>query len=424
LYYRTHCCNSGIELNANDNPSVNKKLIEKLLNDIYNSKEPNKKGLFKSVFREFSRAVKKGLGTNFETVKFNSPDHFILRELTKNVGVFSAFKNHHHVVATVGLLKDKEGNIRPFSSFKEEALKLSDKYNKQWLKTEYDHAISAARSSKKWNDAQRTKHLYPNLMYISVNDDRTRQLHKNWHGLVLPIDHPFWNTHTPPNDHGCRCTFRRSDKPVDTKGVAVEQMPNLPTQFNTNYGKQSKIFDDSHPYFDISKTERIKVIKGFNNYKNEFPEYYKMSGVSISKWADESDLVANYEAAKIILKKNNVNIKIRPHLELDSKNPEYIINSLLGDLKTPESYKNFHKHIDKLKAQCLGVSSKNYYGVFDLNQLLDLDIDKITDILKGKITNRRGRKIEGLYFIYKGKAVLLSRKELVTRDYSKLYKMQ
>lgn len=32
-----------------------------------------------------------------------------------------------------------------------------------------------------------------------------RPLHVSWHGLVLPYDHPFWQTHFPPNGWGCHC---------------------------------------------------------------------------------------------------------------------------------------------------------------------------------------------------------------------------
>ena len=29
--------------------------------------------------------------------------------------------------------------------------------------------------------------------------------HRAWEGLILPIDHPFWQTHFPPNGFRCRC---------------------------------------------------------------------------------------------------------------------------------------------------------------------------------------------------------------------------
>jgi hypothetical protein len=32
-----------------------------------------------------------------------------------------------------------------------------------------------------------------------------REIHLSWNGLVLPPDHPFWQTHAPPNGWGCSC---------------------------------------------------------------------------------------------------------------------------------------------------------------------------------------------------------------------------
>ncbi|WP_320200504.1 phage portal protein family protein [Agrobacterium sp. rho-13.3] len=35
-----------------------------------------------------------------------------------------------------------------------------------------------------------------------------RPLHQAWHGLILRYDHPWWNTHFPPNDWLCSCGVR------------------------------------------------------------------------------------------------------------------------------------------------------------------------------------------------------------------------
>ncbi|MCX8520196.1 MAG: phage minor head protein [Rhodoferax sp.] len=32
-----------------------------------------------------------------------------------------------------------------------------------------------------------------------------RKEHLAWHGLTLPHDHPFWQTHFPPNGWLCHC---------------------------------------------------------------------------------------------------------------------------------------------------------------------------------------------------------------------------
>ena len=49
----------------------------------------------------------------------------------------------------------------------------------------------------------------PYLRYVAVLDQRTRPEHMAWHGTVLPVDHPFWQSHYPPNGWYCRCTVQQ-----------------------------------------------------------------------------------------------------------------------------------------------------------------------------------------------------------------------
>lgn len=67
------------------------------------------------------------------------------------------------------------------------------------------------------------------LVYDAVNDDRTRPEHAAMDGITLPMDHPFWRTHFPPNGWYCRCTVhsftknqldRRGRKVTSNAGVA------------------------------------------------------------------------------------------------------------------------------------------------------------------------------------------------------------
>ncbi len=48
--------------------------------------------------------------------------------------------------------------------------------------------------------------LHPYWRYIhSEGVMHPRPLHLSWHGLTLPHDHPFWQTHFAPNGWGCQC---------------------------------------------------------------------------------------------------------------------------------------------------------------------------------------------------------------------------
>lgn len=67
--------------------------------------------------------------------------------------------------------------------------------------------VRMAYSAGRWQQAQRLKATRPWLRYVAIDDARTRPEHHAWHNTVLPIDDPWWETHTPPNGWNCRCHF-------------------------------------------------------------------------------------------------------------------------------------------------------------------------------------------------------------------------
>lgn len=77
------------------------------------------------------------------------------------------------------------------------------------LRTIFDVNLRTSYAAGRWEQIQRTSRLRPYLRYVAVRDDRTRPEHMGWHGTVLPVDHPWWRTHYPPNGWNCRCTVRQ-----------------------------------------------------------------------------------------------------------------------------------------------------------------------------------------------------------------------
>lgn len=73
----------------------------------------------------------------------------------------------------------------------------------------FETNLRAAYASGKWAQIQATKQEFPLLRYVAVLDNRTRPQHRAWHGTILPVGHPFWTTHYPPNGWGCRCTVQQ-----------------------------------------------------------------------------------------------------------------------------------------------------------------------------------------------------------------------
>lgn len=53
--------------------------------------------------------------------------------------------------------------------------------------------------------AQLVKGQFPYWVYRHGGSADPRLHHLAWDGMVLPADHPFWATHSPPNGWGCSC---------------------------------------------------------------------------------------------------------------------------------------------------------------------------------------------------------------------------
>jgi len=76
------------------------------------------------------------------------------------------------------------------------------------LQTIFDVNMRVSYAAGHWSSFERTKATRPLLRYVAIRDERTRPEHFAHHNLVLPVDHPHWNTWAPPNGWNCRCTLQ------------------------------------------------------------------------------------------------------------------------------------------------------------------------------------------------------------------------
>lgn len=180
-------------------------------------------------------------GISFETgYKYEA----LASELQKNAAVFSAFKNHREQQELTRLLVDDQGKPRSWHEFKKAARPITQKYNQEWLMTEYKQAQASAQMAVKWEGFHENADLYPNLRYEAVMDSDTRPSHAELDGTVLPINDPFWATNYPPNDWGCRCTVVQTDATPTSKPAGIKPGDG----FDMNPGMDRKLFSSSNSY--------------------------------------------------------------------------------------------------------------------------------------------------------------------------------
>jgi SPP1 gp7 family putative phage head morphogenesis protein len=56
------------------------------------------------------------------------------------------------------------------------------------------------------NDAPAVREARPFLRYDDTDNDRECEICHDCHGVILPADDPWWETHHPPMHHQCECT--------------------------------------------------------------------------------------------------------------------------------------------------------------------------------------------------------------------------
>lgn len=85
------------------------------------------------------------------------------------------------------------------------------------LRTIYWANVRTAHAAGEWERTQRNKAFLPFLHYTLSGAERRRPEHEGWAGTVLPVDHPWWNSHYPPNGWGCKCGVRQISRGEATR---------------------------------------------------------------------------------------------------------------------------------------------------------------------------------------------------------------
>jgi SPP1 gp7 family putative phage head morphogenesis protein len=198
--------------------------------------EADREKLWKFYYDKLSGGVDVGIASSGFTIE----DQALVQSLKQSIAKFSAFKETSFRKDLESLMT-KDGKFVPWSEFKKEAYQLSGDYNHRWLETEYHQTVANANMAAKWKDFERNVDMYPNVKLVAVNDARVRPEHKVLDGTIRPYNDPFWDTHLPPLDWGCRCHVEQTDEePTEIKGGVQMKI-----EFENNPAKSGDIFGGS-----------------------------------------------------------------------------------------------------------------------------------------------------------------------------------
>lgn len=99
--------------------------------------------------------------------------------------------------------------------------------NDRRLRNIYRTNIRMSMAAGRWARFLDQQDIFPYIRYRSDHPRRhPRADHLSWHGLILPVGHPWWQTHFPPNGWGCNCKPEQvSDYTLRAKGWKVGPVP-------------------------------------------------------------------------------------------------------------------------------------------------------------------------------------------------------
>lgn len=219
-----------------------KRIYEKDV-DVMSDIEEN---LFNAVFETMSSAVEEG----FRVPEAGDPDETFYKALKEDTAVFAAFKTHRWQNDIAGQLLDDNGHLKPYEQYRRDVDGLvNPQHKEQWLRTEYDMAISRARQAADWQQFIREKDILPNLEWMPSTSITPGQDHIIFWGMIAAVDDPCWNEHRPGDRWGCKCGLRSTDAPCTDKLIPAESNADDPAPgLKGNPGVTGELFSKDHPY--------------------------------------------------------------------------------------------------------------------------------------------------------------------------------
>jgi SPP1 gp7 family putative phage head morphogenesis protein len=113
------------------------------------------------------------------------------------------------------------------------------------LETIYRNTVQTAYNAGHWRRFEETKATRPYLMYDAINDSRVRPSHLALDGVIRPVDDPFWNTHSPPLGHRCRCVLRSLSTDQARERGGVTQSPPAEGVADPGWGAKPTVWSET-----------------------------------------------------------------------------------------------------------------------------------------------------------------------------------
>ncbi len=170
--------------------------------------------------------------------------------------------------------KEIAAEISPFTGGDMKAARARAEFQ---LRTHGFQAYAVARHQQQMEDIE----IFPYWKYETVGDSRVRPGHAALDGKILRADDPWWKTHYPPWEWGCRCIVEQLDE-EDARAAGISTSAEMPTPGRSG----SFAFDASDASADLdmlSKSRDDADMRFFGNMARNCT-VYRDDGSSCTMW--------------------------------------------------------------------------------------------------------------------------------------------
>lgn len=122
------------------------------------------------------------------------------------------------------------------------------------LRIIYDTNLRVAHATGQWERMERTKDALPYVLYQLGPSAEHRPEHVKWNGTLLPLGHPWLETHAAPNGYGCKCWLRQVSRYAAEKlgGVTAAPPSHDVPWLNKRTGKVERVPVGIDPGWDFN----------------------------------------------------------------------------------------------------------------------------------------------------------------------------
>ena len=360
------------------------------------------------------------LDSGFETVEMSDRMRSRLQE---SDWIFSGMKTFHELNEAFPSLLDENGERKPFERFLKDVQSIDERYNRNYLRAEYNYAEASAEMAARWEDFQEDGDEY-NLQYRTAGDDKVRPEHAALHGVTLPMSDPFWDEYYPPNGWNCRCTVVQvlKDKyPVTDREEAYARgrealAKDTKGMFRFNSGKQGKAFPDYNPY-TLSKcttcTRKLNLMKGIPEnelcaecifLRTEVCGYeevpVKRGRVRQHKTQSSDEWDENRSIATYMAEKHGYEIDLLPKIDdrPGQKNPDSLNRTLGYNQEYKDNTGNTYNSYDRAIRDGRKQASSLVIRLQD-----DADFDILTKAMHNRCCFAKDNRVSDITIIWNGK---------------------